>query len=114
MLSVFSFSVVANARGFGKPDYASAIKQLPPGQTLVLSKGGGKPVVCSVTDGQAEALAARWPTGTTTMSVDGRTLPALWVDAPNEKVLRDFLGADHCKLVRERSVFYLPFNANLS
>jgi hypothetical protein len=114
MLALFSFSVVANARSVGKPDYAGAIKQLRPGQTLVVSRSGEKPLVCSVTGGQAAALAARWPTGSTTMSVEGRSVPALWVDAPNEHQLREFLGADNCKLVREKSVFYLPFNANLS
>jgi hypothetical protein len=114
MLAFFSFSVVANARTFGKPDYAAAIKQLPPGKTVVVVKGGGKPVVCSVTDGQASALAARWRTGWTTMALDGRSVPTLWVDGPNEHELRSFLGAGNCKLVREKSIFYLPFNANLS
>lgn len=114
MLATFSCSVVANARGFGKPDYEAAIKQLPFGDTLVVLKAGGQPEVCSVSDAQAAALASRWATGATTMSVDGKSVPAVWVDAPNDRALRDFLGAGHCKLVREKSVFYLPFNANLS
>jgi hypothetical protein len=114
MLTFFSFSVVASARGFGKPDYGAAIKQLPPHGTLVVLRGGGKPEVCAVSEGQAAALASRWRTGSTTMSVDGKNVPAVWVDAPNERVLRDFLGAGNCKLVREKSLFYLPFNANLS
>ena len=114
MLAVFSFSVVANARTFGKPDYAAAVKQLPPGQTLVVSKGGGQPVVCSVSDGQAAAIASRWPAGWTTMSFDGVNRRTLWVDAPNEHDLRAFVGGGGCKLVRQKSIFYLPFNANLS
>jgi hypothetical protein len=114
MLACFSFSIVANARGFGKPDYEAAIKQLGPVKTLVVLKGGGKPEVCSVTDGQAAALGAQWPTGWTTMSYDGASVRALWVAAPNDKALRDALGEGNCKLVRQKSVFYLPFNANLS
>src|SRR5690348_5226727 len=71
MLATFSCSVVANARGIGKPDYEAAIKQLPLGDTLVVLKAGGQPVVCSVSEAQAAALASRWATGSTTMSVDG-------------------------------------------
>jgi hypothetical protein len=114
MLAFFSFSVVANARTVGKPDYEAAIKKLPPGGTVVVVKGGGKPMVCSVNDGQAAALAARWKTGWTSMEVNGRSVPALWVDGPNEHELRSFLGAADCRLVRQKSIFYLPFNANLS
>ena len=115
MLAFFSFSVVGNARTFGKPDYAAAMKQLPAGRPLVVLKHAGKdPVLCSVTEGQAAALSERWPTGSTTLAVSGSSVPALWVDAPNEHALRDFLGSGSCKLVRQKSVFYLPFNANLS
>jgi hypothetical protein len=114
MLAFFSFSVVANARTVGKPDYEAAIKKLPPGGTVVVVNGGGKPLVCSVSDGQASALAARWKTGWTTMAFDGRSLRTLWVDGPNEHEMRSFLGDATCRLVRQKSIFYLPFNANLS
>jgi len=114
MLAFFSFSVVANARTVGKPDYAAAIKQLRPGGTVVVLKNGGKPLVCSVDAGQAAALSARWRTGWTSMDVSGKSVPTLWVDGPNEHELRSFLGAGDCKLVRQKSIFYLPFNANLS
>jgi hypothetical protein len=114
LLSLFSFSVVANARTFGKPDYAAAVKQLPAGKPLVLLKAGDKHVLCSVSQGQADALTARWDTGTTTLNVDGSSVPALWVDAPNVHEIRSVLGDADCKLVRQKSIFYLPFSANLS
>ena len=45
-----------------------------------------------------------------------RSWRTLWVDGPTDHQLSDFLGgsAANCKLVREKSIFYLPFNANLS
>jgi hypothetical protein len=113
MLSLFSFSVVAGARTFGEPDYASAVKQLPSNKPLVLLKGD-KQVLCSVSQSQADQLAARYRTGWTTMSVDGRNVRALWVDGPNEHEMRSFVGGVDCKLVRQKSIFYLPFSADLS
>jgi hypothetical protein len=116
MLSLFSFSVVASAKNVGKLDYASAIRQLPSDRPVVLLKTGGKPLACSVTQSQANGLAARWRTGWTTMMVDARSQRTLWVDGPNDRELRGFLGgsAADCKLIKEKSIFYLPFNANLS
>ena len=117
MLAFFSFSVVAGAMTVGKPDYGSALKQLPTDQPVAIVKNAnGKPLVCSVTQSQARGLAARWRTGWTTMTYDSHSWPTLWVDGPNERQVRDFLGgsAADCRLVREKSIFYLPFNANLS
>jgi hypothetical protein len=116
MLSLFSFSVVAGARTVGKPDYAAAIKQLPSDKPVVILRTGGKPIACSVTTGQASALSARWRTGWTTMAFEAGSVRTLWVDGPNDHELRDFLGgsAANCKLVKQKTVFYLPFNANLS
>ena len=103
---------MVDARTVGKPDYAQALRQLPSDRPLVLLKAGSTQVICSITQAQAGALAARWKTGSTTLSVGGRSVPALWVDAPNENVLRNFLGgsAANCRLVRQKSIFYLPFN----
>jgi hypothetical protein len=116
MLSLFSFSVVASARSVGKPDYASAIKQLPSSKPVVVLENNGKPLVCSVTQSQATGLGARWRTGWVTMTFDGQEFRTLWVDGPSDHELRDFLGSSggDCKLVRLKSLFYLPFNANLS
>jgi hypothetical protein len=116
MLSFFSFSVVAGARNVGKPDYASAITQLSSNKPVVVLQNGGKPLVCSVTQGQANTVSARWHSGWTTMAFDGRDYRTLWVDGPNDHELRDSLGGSggDCKLVRVKSIFYLPFNANLS
>jgi len=115
MLSLFSFSVVASARTVGKPDYASAIKQLPSNKPVVVVQTPGKPLVCSVTSSQAAGLSARWHSGWTTMAFDGRDYRTLWVNGPSDHEVRDFLGnAGDCKLVRQKSIFYLPFNANLS
>jgi hypothetical protein len=115
MLSFFSFSVVASARTVGKPDYASAIKQLPNSKPVVVVQTPGKPLVCSVTSGQAAGLSARWHSGWTTMAFDGRDYRTLWVNGPSDHEVRDVLGSGgDCKLVRQKSIFYLPFNANLS
>lgn len=115
MLSLFSFSVVASARTVGKPDYASAIKQLPSNKPVVVVSTPGKPLVCSVTSEQAARLSARWPSGWTTMAFDNRDYRTLWVNGPNDHEVRDVLGSGaDCKLVRQKSIFYLPFNANLS
>jgi len=115
MLSLFSFSVVASARNVGKPDYASALKQLPSNKPVVIANNGGKPMACSVTQSQADRLAARWRTGWTRMDFDGQAYRTLWIDGPNDHQLRDFLGGSaDCRLVRLKSIFYLPFNANLS
>jgi hypothetical protein len=114
MLSLFSFSVVASARNVGKPDYASAIKQLPSNKPVVVVQTPGKPLVCSVTTSQAAALSARWHSGWTTMAFDGRDYRTLWVNGPSDHEVRDVLNGGDCKLVRQKSIFYLPFNANLS
>ena len=114
MLSLFSFSVVASARTVGKPDYASAIKQLPSNKPVVVVSTPGKPLVCSVTSEQAARLSARWPSGWTTMAFDSRDYRTLWVNGPSDREVRDVLNGGDCKLVRQKSIFYLPFNANLS
>ena len=115
MLSLFSFSVVAGARTVGQPDYAATLKQLPSNRPVVISNNGGKPLACSVTQSQANRLAAQWRTGWTQMDFDGQNYRTLWVDGPNERQLRDSIGGSaDCKLVRMKSIFYLPFNANLS
>jgi hypothetical protein len=117
MLSFFSFSVVAGAMTVGKPDYGSTLKQLPSDKPVAIVKGAnGGQLACSITQSQANGLAARWRTGWTTMTYDSRDWRTLWVDGPNDRQLRDFLGgsAANCRLVREKSIFYLPFNANLS
>jgi hypothetical protein len=115
MLALFSFSVVANARNVGKPDYAQALSGLQRIGPLVLVKSTEKPILCSVTQNQAAALAVRWKTSSTMLPVNGQDIPAIWVDAPSTDALRDFLGGTtHCQFVREKGIFYLPFNANLS
>jgi hypothetical protein len=97
---------------FGKPDYAEALSHLQAGRPLVLLKTNGTQVLCSISSAQAAALSAHWQTSQTTLSVDGKSVPALSVDAPNEKELREYLGVSggDCKVVRKKSIFYLPFN----
>src|SRR5213079_761621 len=71
MLAFFSFVVVANARSVGKPDYAQALDKLPRLGPIVLVKSTDQPIVCSVTQSQAAALAGQWQMGSTTMSANG-------------------------------------------
>ena len=100
----------------GKPDYGSTLKQLPSDKPGAIVKGAsGRPLACSVTQSQANGLAGRWRTGWTTMAFDSWSWRTLWVDGPSDHELRLPRGsAADCKLVREKSIFYLPFNANLS
>src|SRR5436309_14837155 len=63
-LSLFSFSVVAGAAGFGsKPDYAGAVQQLPQGLGVVAIELGSGTEVCSVNQSQLAAISSHWQTG---------------------------------------------------
>jgi hypothetical protein len=112
-LALFSFSIVANAMSYGKPDYVGTAKELGTTKPLVLLKTGQK-VMCSVTASQAAAISARYSTWWTSMAVDGKSVPVLAVSGAKENDIASMVGPANCKLVREKSIFYLPFNANLS
>ncbi len=117
-LSLFSFSVVAGAAGFGtKPDYAGAIQQLPQGLGVVaLELGSGAKEVCSVNDAELAAISSRWPTARIRIDVAGRSVDIVTVSGANDHDLRQVIGGKGatCKLVRVASVFFLPFDAHTS
>ena len=126
MLSLFSFSVVAGARGLnGKPNYADAIRDLGPhkrGRYLVV-KQSGSPLerffsgaaaqrVCWINSSQLARVSQRWATGRTTVSSGSRTLDLVTVTGAKEAELRAELGNVSCVLVQLSRTFYLPFDAH--
>lgn len=126
LLSLFSFSVVAGART-SKPDYESAVKQLPPDQPVVQvsaapSDNDGtnglfdrvthEHFVCSVTASELVRIQARYRTSRFTIGHGSRTLDIVSVYGANERDLRTYLGDNgvRCVLVRVATVFFLPFD----
>ena len=121
LLSFFSFSVVAGARTFNKPDYEGAVKQLPADKPVVevpaapQDSGGGllgtiqqQHFVCSVTGSQLARIQQRYRTSRFTV---GHT-DIVSVYGANERDLRSYLGDDgvRCVLVRLATIFFLPFD----
>jgi hypothetical protein len=127
-LALFSFSLAAGAQT-GKPDYASAAKELPKSKALVVIGprddgtllGWLKSIyssheLCSVTASQLERIASEYEVGQVTIAVDGAPVELVTVSGQgaNDAELRALLGvpALNCRLVRRASVFYLPFDAH--
>jgi hypothetical protein len=129
-LAFFSLSLVAGAQAFGKTDYASAIKELPPSQPVIvvakvqqsfdnplawLSDYGSKEV-CSVTSSQLSTIAAHYQVGHMAVDVAGARLDVVTVEGAgaNDHELRTYLGDPKlkCQLVRRGGVFFLPFDAH--
>jgi hypothetical protein len=138
LLAMFSFSVVAGAKTFGKEDVGRAVRQLPDDRHVVevpVSKGdrggdghgdqgdGGnltdrfshsEHYVCSVNSTQLAKIQTRYRTGRSTLRVDGRSLDIVAVYDANERDLRDYLGNVSCVLVKVSHTFFLPFDAHTS
>ena len=113
-LSLFTFTVGAGAVNT-KPDYAGAAKQLPTDKPLVVvDKGHGKKEVCSVNQSQYELLETRYETGHLAVTVDGSPVDFVTVVGAKDHDLHVLLGDMKCKLVKEKHVFYLPFDAQTS
>jgi hypothetical protein len=126
-LSFFSFSVVANASGFGaKPRYSDAVRDVAPkraerGAFLVVKESanpiekiiaGAAQEVCWINSSQLARVAQRWPTGRMTISYRGRPLDLVTVGGARERDLRAELGDAHCVLVQVSRTFFLPFEAH--
>lgn len=129
-LALFSFSLAAGA-GTGKPGYAGAANELPPGKPLVYVRASyedsllgwfkdkwASHELCSVTQAQLERIASEYEVGWMTATADGAQVRIATVSGPgaNDAELRAFLGAPalKCHLVRRASIFYLPFDAHTS
>ncbi len=112
-LSFFTFTVAATAAG-SKPDYAAAAKGLPKDQPRIVIKSG-KQEVCSVTQAQLAMLAEQYDVGWMTVTMDGAPADLVTVNGADDHDMRKMLG-EHvkCKLVKEKHVFYLPFDAQTS
>ena len=112
-LSFFTFTVAAAAAG-SKPDYAAAAKGLPKDQPRIVIKSG-KQEVCSVTQAQLAMLAEQYDVGWMTVTMDGAPADLVTVNGADDHDMRKVLG-EHvkCKLVKEKHVFYLPFDAQTS
>jgi hypothetical protein len=132
-LSLFSFSVVAGAAGFGsKPNVGSAASAVVPrgggeGTFVVVaakpSDNGvanqlqnGANEVCWISKSQLARVSAVYGTSTTSLSVGARTYSLVTVDGANDHDLRQLLGAPavQCRLVHVAHLFFLPFDPNLS
>jgi len=111
-LSLFTTTVVATAAG-GKPDYAGAAKKLAPNQPMIVIQTGKK-AVCSVNAAQLAKLRAEYDTGWMTVTMNGVRTDLVTVSGANTHDVSTMLGPVDCKLVQEKHVFYLPFDANIS
>jgi hypothetical protein len=113
-LSLFTFTVGAGAVNT-KPDYAGAAKKLGSDKPLiVVDNGHGQKEVCSVNQKQYELLETRYDTGHLTVTVNGSPVDLVTVDGAKDHDLHVLLGDMTCKLVKEKHVFYLPFDAQTS
>ena len=100
-LAIFSFSVVAQAAGVGKPNVASVAAQVE---------------VCWISTGQLARVSRAYRTATSSLTVGGRTYALVTVYDADEKGLQAVLGVTpvQCKLVHVAHVFFLPFDPNIS
>ena len=112
-LSLFTCTVVATAAP-SKPDYAGAARHLRPDQPRVVIQSGSKKEVCSVNTRQLALLQAEYEVGWMTVTVDGGPVDLVTVAGANDHDLRAMLGDVQCRLVKEKHVFYLPFDAQTS
>jgi hypothetical protein len=125
-LGLFSFSVVANASGFGaKPDYAGAVHDVDAGKHgayLLVHDSGGNPIerifangaqhVCWISSSELARVSQKWATGRMTISYRKGTLTLVTVSGAKERDLRAELGNASCVLVQVSRTFYLPFDAH--
>jgi len=112
-LSLFTGTVVATAAP-STPDYAGAAESLGGGGPLVVVESGNKKEVCSVNAAQVAQLDALYDVGWLTVTVDGEAVDLVTVDGANDHDVRDVLGDVKCQLVKQKHVFYLPFDAQTS
>jgi hypothetical protein len=112
-LSFFTFTVVATAAP-SKPDYAGAAKHLDKDQPRVVIQSGDKKEVCSVNQSQVTLLQAQFVVGRMTVTIDGEPVDLVTVEGANDHDLRGVLGNVTCRLVQQKHVFYLPFDAQTS
>lgn len=138
LLTFFSFTVVAGAATFGKPQTAKAVEQLPntnhvieiavakPSTPNPTPAGGNDPnlqsvverfahadhLVCSVTGSQLAAIQQRYATGRLSVSVGSRSIDVVTVYGANDRDLRGYLGGGgfRCVFVQVSHTFFLPFD----
>ena len=112
-LSFFTFTVVATAAP-SKPDYAGAAKHLDPHQPRVVVQSGNKKEVCSVNASQLALLQERYEVAWMTVTIDSLPVDLVTVAGANHNDLQTMLGDLTCRLVQQKHIFYLPFDAQLS
>jgi hypothetical protein len=130
-LSLFSFSVVAGASGFGsEPDYAAAVAAVAPhdvqlhgSYVVVAAQPAGNPlaqflsapgkVVCWIAPSQLKRVSAVYRTGRITVTLGRTSIDIVTVSGATEPGLRELLGANvSCRLVQISRTFFLPFDAH--
>jgi hypothetical protein len=117
-LSLFTFTVGAGAVSSTKPDYAGAAKELkepgPNEHRVIIESKSHKKEVCSVNQSQYELLETQYVTGHLIVTVDGSPVDLVTVEGAKDHDLHALLGDMTCELVKEKHVFYLPFDAQTS
>jgi hypothetical protein len=129
-LAFFSLGLVNGARALGKPTIASAAKELPRNEPLVVVAGANHTIdnflpwfskqsakeLCSVTRSQLALIAERYQVGHVTVTIDGvaRDIVTISGKGANDHDLRTYLGDAKlkCKLVRNGGMFFLPFDGH--
>jgi hypothetical protein len=129
LLAMFSFSVVAGAKTFGKEDVGGAVRQLQDYTHVIEvpvsgdSRGGGgdsvadrfshaEHYVCTVTASQLARIKTVYRTGRYPITINGQTLDIVTVYDASERDLRGYLGNVSCVLVKVSHTFFLPFDAH--
>jgi hypothetical protein len=113
-LTFFTFTVVATAAS-SKMDYAGALKKLSGGKTpaddsAIVIRHGDKKELCTVDESQLGLLQTRFAVGRITVTIDGTPTDVVTVDDANPHELHVLLGDMQCTLVKEKHVFFLPFD----
>lgn len=136
-LALFSFSMVAQAAGVGKPNVAAAAAKVVPTQEskhddgvivvvkhaddqdgglgAALGRGNGKEV-CWISTSQLGRVSSAYRTTTGSLTVGGKTYTLVTVYDADAKWLQQALGVTpaQCRLVHVAHVFFLPFDPNIS
>lgn len=113
-LTFFTFTVVATAAS-SKPDYAGALEKLtrdnpPSDDSAIVIRNGNKKEICTVNESQLGLLQSRYAVGRMTVTIDGTPTDVVTVEDANPHELHVLLGDMRCTLVKEKRVFYLPFD----
>jgi hypothetical protein len=95
-----------NGNGKGNNDSQGGTSTTP----AVVITNGNKKEVCSVNESQLATLQSNYAVGWMTVDVDGTPTDLVTVAGAQEHDLHQLLGNMTCTLVKDKKVFYLPFD----